>query len=123
MANSLKMMNQKLSQPKNWVSTTVPDLQKQYAELLTMDISMIGTAPFNTLVQQAFHVKNMEIFSILIYNIEKALAPKSTTDPTKKLPTEYHNFLSVFSQADSDILPPHHSYNHKIPLMEEKTPP
>ena len=65
----------------------------------------------------------MEIFSISIRDIEKALASKSTTDPAKKLPTEYHDFLNLFSQADSDILPPHHPYDHKIPLIKEKTPP
>ena len=65
----------------------------------------------------------MEIFSILIRNIEKALAPKSTTDSAKKLLTEYHDFFNGFSQADSDILPPHRFYDHKIPLMEEKTLP
>ena len=88
-----------------------------------MDILMIGAAPFNMLVQQASHAKNIKIFSILIRNIEKALAPKSTTDPAKKLPTEYHNFLNVFSQADSDILSPHRPYDYKIPLIEEKTLP
>ena len=122
-ADSLKMMNQELLQPKDWISSTVPDSKKKFAELPTIDISMIGAAPFNTLVQQASHAKNIEIFSISICNIEKALAPKSTTDPAKKLPTEYHDFLDVFSRADSDILLPHRPYDHKIPLMEEKTPP
>ena len=64
----------------------------------------------------------MEIFNISIHDIEKALAPKSTTDPAKKLPTEYYDFLNVFSRADLDILPPHRPYDHKIPLIEEKTP-
>ena len=123
MADSLKTMNQELSRPEDWVSPTVPDSQEKFAELPTIDISMIGVAPFNTLVQRASHAKNMEIFSILIRDIEKALAPKSTTDPAKKLPTKYHDFLNVFSRADSDILPPHRLYDHKIPLMEEKTPP
>ena len=83
---------------------------------------MIEAAPFNTLVQQAYHAKNMEILSISIHNIEKALAPKSPTDSAKKLPTEYHNFLNIFSRADSDILLPPRPYDHKIPLIEEKTP-
>ena len=109
--------------PEDWVLSTVSDSKKEFAELPTMDISMIGAVPFNTLVQQASHAKNMEIFSISIHDIEKALAPKSTTDPAKKLPTEYHDFLDVFSRADSDILLPHRPYDHKIPLMEEKTPP
>ena len=65
----------------------------------------------------------MEIFSTLICDIEKALASKSTTNPAKKLPTEYHNFLNIFFQADSDILLLHRPYNHNISLMEEKTPP
>ena len=58
---------------------------------------MIRAALFNTLVQQVSHAKIMEIFSILIRDIEKALALKSTTNPAKKLPTEYHNFLDLFS--------------------------
>ena len=65
----------------------------------------------------------MEIFSISIHVIEKALAPKSTTNLTKKLSVEYHDFFNVFSRADLDILPSHYFYDHKIPLMEEKTLP
>ena len=83
---------------------------------------MIGAAPFNTLMQQVSHAKNMEIFSISIRDIEKALALKSTTDFAKKLLTEYYDFLDVFFQADSDILPSHNTYDHKILLIEEKTP-
>ena len=96
-ADSLKTMNQELLRLEDWVSSTVSDSKKEFAELLTMDITIIGAAPFNTLVQRASHAKNVEIFSILIRDIEKALAPKSTTDPAKKLLTEYHGFLDVFS--------------------------
>ena len=122
-ADSLKTINQELLRPKDWVSSTVPNSKKKFAELQTIDISMIRAAPFNTLVQQVSHAKNMEIFSISICDIEKALAPKSTTDLAKKLPTGYHDFLNVFSHADSDILLPHRPYDHKIPLIEEKTLP
>ena len=97
MADSLKMINQELLQTKDWVSPTVPNSKKKFAELPTMDISMIGATPFNTLVQRASYTKNMEIFSISIRNIEKALVSKSTIDSAKKLPTEYHDFLDVFS--------------------------
>ena len=58
---------------------------------------MIWAALFNTLVQQTSHTKNIEIFSILIRDIENALAPKSTTNPVNKLPTKYHNFLDILS--------------------------
>ena len=116
-------MNQELLRPKDWVSSTVPNSQKKFAELPTIDISMTGVAAFNTLMQRASHAKNMKIFSILIYDIEKALALKSTTNTAKKLPTKYHDFLNVFSRSDSDILSPHRPYDHKIPLIKEKTPP
>ena len=122
-ADSLKTMNQKLLQPKDWLLPTVSDLKKKFAELPTMDISMIRAALFNTLVQQAFYAKNMKIFNISIHDIKKTLAPKSTTNSAKKLWIEYHDFFDIFSRADSNILPPHHPYDHKIPLIEEKTPP
>ena len=64
----------------------------------------------------------MEIFNISIYDIEKLLTPKSTTNLAKKLPTEYHNFHNIFSQADLDILSPYRLYDYKILFMEEKTP-
>ena len=96
-ADSLKTINQELSQPKDWVSSTISNSQEKFAKLLIIDISMIRATPFDTLVQQAFHAKNIEIFNILICNIEKTLAPKSTTDLAKKLPTEYHDFLNIFS--------------------------
>ena len=123
MADSPKTMNQELLQPEDKVSATVLDSQEKFVELPTIDISMIRAPSFNTLVHQASHAKNMEIFSISICDIEKALASKSTTNLAKKLPTEYHDFFNVFFQADSDILLPHHPYNHKIMLMEEKILP
>ena len=123
MADSLKIMNQELLQSVDWVSPIILNLQKKFAEIPTMDILMIGAALFNMVIQQVSHAKNMNIFSIIICNIEKALAAKSTTTLTKKLLTEYYDFLNVFFLADLDILPPHRSYDHKIPLMEEKTLP
>ena len=88
-----------------------------------MDISMIGATPFNTLVQRASYAKNMRSFSILICNIEKTLASKSSTNLVKKLPIEYHDFFDIFIWADSNILLPHRSYDNKISLMKNKTPP
>ena len=78
-ADSLKTMNQELLRLKDWVSPTVPDSQKEFVKLPTMDISMIRAVPFNTLMQQAFHAKNMEIFSISIRNIEKAFVKSATS--------------------------------------------
>ena len=49
-ADSFKTMNQKLLRPKDWVSPTISNLQKEFAELPTMDVLIIGAALFNTLM-------------------------------------------------------------------------
>ena len=97
MADTLKTMDQELLRPKDWVLPTIPNLLEKFAKLATMNISTIRAALFNTLMQQVSYAKNMEIFGILMYNIEKTLAPKSTTNSAKKLLTEYYDFLNVFS--------------------------
>ena len=50
MADSLKTMNQKLSRPEDWISSTILDSKKEFAKLPTIDILMIGAAPFNMLI-------------------------------------------------------------------------
>ena len=123
MAHSLNTINQKLLRPEDWILSTVPNSQEKFAELLTMNILIIGAVLFNTLMQQVSQAKNMEIFSISIRNIEKTLAPKSTTNLVKKPPTKYYHFLDVFFRADFDILLLHRPYDHKISLMKDKTSP
>ena len=38
------------------------------------------------------------------------------------LPSEYHEFLDIFSKKEADKLPERSSYDHKIPLMDGKEP-
>jgi len=38
-----------------------------------------------------------------------------------KLSSKYQNFLDVFDQAQADKLSSHHSYNHKIKLINDVT--
>ena len=89
-----------------------------------LDISMIGAAPFNHFVQKS--QKNpleVQIFSVTLRDINIALAPKKHTDPATKLPSEYHDFLDVFSRTEADVLPKHWPrYDHSIELMEGKIP-
>ena len=55
---------------------------------------------------------------------QKFMEGKSVTDPKSKLPSEYHDFLDVFSKPDSEKLPPHRpEADHEIKLQEGKTPP
>jgi hypothetical protein len=54
------------------------------------------------------------VFAVTLQDIEKALIPKVTIDPRKKLPKEYYKFLDVFSKKEADKLPPHRLYDYKI---------
>ena len=65
---------------------------------------------------------SIQVFSVTIRDIEKALGPKEFINPATKLPAEYHDFLDVFSKKDSDKLPEHRSYDYAIPLVKGKTP-
>ena len=62
----------------------------------------------------------MEVFAVLLRDIEKALESKKHFNLTVKLPKKYHQFLDIFSRQEADTLPVHRSYDHKIPLEDEK---
>ena len=64
----------------------------------------------------------MELFSISIKDVEKALKPKQHTDPATKLFPEFHDFFEFFSQQEANKLPQHRFYDHKIKFMEGKQP-
>ena len=85
----------------------------------SMDIRMIGPAPIAHLARRPGH----QVFVASMKDIEKALAPKKKVDVLSKLPSEYHEFASLFSQEEADKLPPHRSYDHKIPLRPGTEPP
>ena len=84
-----------------------------------LDICMIGAAPLARLSRKPNH----EIFAVSVKDVEQALAPKTYTDPAKKLPQQYHEFLDVFSRKEADTLPEHRQYDHRIELEPGKTPP
>jgi len=71
--------------------------------------------------------QKLTIFSISLHEINTALG---TEEKTKKklvledyIPKEYHEFHPLFSEALAKKLPPHRSYDQKIPLREGFTPP
>ena len=84
----------------------------------SMDICLIGSAPFMTLARRPEH----EIFAVSIADIDKALTPKAHTDPKTKVPLEYHDLLHVFSRSESDKLPIRRPYDHQIKLESGKQP-
>ena len=77
----------------------------------------------------------MQIFSLGIFAINKAfntkhsssdiqiaLDGKATIEPLTKIPPKYHSYANDFSVAESDKLPPHRSYDHKIQIEPGKIP-
>jgi len=66
-------------------------------------------------------------FKKTLYEIDKALrksAPQAEDDKIRELvPEGHHEFLPFFKKAVAEPLPPHCSYNYKIPLKEGFTPP
>ena len=97
-----------------------PELVKPLDQLpeTPFEIKMITAAPF-------FHVskqKGVELFSVSLKNVEKALRPKQRIDFTTKLFSELHEFLELFSGKETNKLPPHKPYDHKIKFIQYKQP-
>src|SRR5271169_1965960 len=88
-------------------------------------ITMINAAAFMSLTRQKFKKKKLQVFSLSLHEINKALKSKDAEGKNIKelLPEEYHDFLPLFSEAIANQLPPHRSYDHEIPLKEGFTPP
>ncbi|KAJ6437064.1 hypothetical protein O9K51_10361 [Purpureocillium lavendulum] len=64
--------------------------------------------------------RRLRVFSASLADIEKALAPKKRSDARDRLPTHYHEYLSVFDRAQADRLPPHRpGSDHKILLEKD----
>jgi hypothetical protein len=61
---------------------------------LKFDIIQIGAVPFSFLSKR----KEMEIFIVIMQNIEKALNLKPIVDLFTLLFKEYHEFLHLFSK-------------------------
>ena len=83
-----------------------------------LEIRLIGAAPFAHVAKQP----RIELFSATMRDIEKALAPKTYTNPATILPLEYYDYLSVFSQNEADKLPSYRPCDHKIELQPGKEP-
>ena len=82
-------------------------------------IYLIGAASFAALSK----TPGVELFAVTMRDIEKALEPKTRTNPATVLLTEYHDYLDVFSQTEIDKLPPYRDADYKIELEPEKMPP
>lgn len=104
-------------------------------EKATLPATQLMASVFGAIVRRARKTRSHErtesvqIFAASLADIEKALAPKKHSDPRKKLPKHYHDFLPLFDRRSADKLPPSRpGVDHEITLEtdeagKEKSPP
>ena len=85
-----------------------------------VDVAMIGADAYRA----ACKLKGAQVFAVsmrdLEYQAEKEAKPE--TNPRSVVPEEYHDLLDIFSKKNSDTLPPHRKYDHKIILEKQQKP-
>jgi len=100
-------------------------LPERIPEVQLDQIAMIAGSTFTRTLRRKKGI--IGAFKMTIYEINRALQQEEdTTDEAKikaLVPAEYHEFLPLFKKAIAEVLPPHRSYDHKIPLKEGFTPP
>ncbi len=115
---------------KRLVSTTA---QKE-----SFSIQSIDVASFKTLLNHSKKNK-IEVFALFMTNINREIAyntqcdlnalnvssidetAQNLKDIKAKLSSKYHEFLDVFDRAQSNKLPSHRLYDHKIELTSDFT--
>ena len=58
-----------------------------------------------------------------ISQLASATVQEPSDPDLSQIPPEYHEFVEVFSKKQSDKLPEHRPYDHRIPLEEGAVPP
>ena len=86
-------------------------------------VSLVGPHAFAMLCNQP----GAQLFVMSVteaIELASMQAGEATSDPDlSSIPPEYHEFADLFSQKEADMLPPHRSYDHQIPLEPGTTPP
>jgi hypothetical protein len=93
----------------------------------TIDIAAVSAIGFH----YNLRVPENKAFTTSLYEIDRLLEDRQEANNTpeedfvealrKVLPPEYWPYQDVFSQSESDKLPPHRPYDHKIELEGENT--
>ncbi len=128
--------------PNPSISSVLKVLQRSAPTASEKNFSMfsVRAAPFHALVKRS-KKDRIEVFAMsiedidreIVYNIQCELnvldvafidaSAQNLEDIKVKLSSEYQDFLDVFDRAQADKLPPHRSYDHKIELTNDVTPP
>jgi len=126
--------------PSSTTQTKASMMLKRLVREESFSIRSIDAASFKTLLNRSKKNK-IEVFALFMTNINRKIAyntqndlnalnvssidetTQNLKDIKAKLPSKYHEFLDVFDRAQSNKLPPHRFYDHKIELISDSTPP
>ena len=95
------------------------------ASKLRLNIARIGAALFTMLTKKPGH----KVFTVNLKDLDQVFKPfwqpalDTSIDLSTIIPSEYHEFLNVFSRQKSDEIPLYGAYNYYIPLKEGIKPP
>jgi len=124
--------------PSSTTQTKTSMMLKRLVRKESFSIRSIDAASFKTLLNRSKKNK-IEVFALFMMNINRKIAYNtqndlnalnvSSIDETAqdlkdikaKLPSKYHEFLDVFDRAQSNKLPSHRFYDHKIELISDST--
>ncbi len=124
--------------PSSTTQTKISMMLKRLVRKESFSIRSIDAASFKTLLNRSKKNK-IEVFALFMMNINRKIAYNtqndlnalnvSSIDETAqdlkdikaKLPSKYHEFLDVFDRAQSNKLPSHRFYDHKIELISDST--
>ena len=102
--------------------TQVNNTNMKEAAMRTNEIFEISAAALTTLRHRQKKKPNpeLEIFAASMADIDKALKPKTKTDPRAKLPDYLRDYIDVFDPIEADKLPEHRpGADHAIELIEQ----
>lgn len=77
-------------------------------------ISLTGEAAMCRRTKNKKRYGDEKYRQMFLYEINKTLNSEKVTDPEKPLPKEYHDFLPLLDEINTNKLPPHRLYDHKI---------
>ena len=86
----------------------------------TYKIAMISRAAFRLATEQ----KDSQVFLLTMSSAQEPTDPAKHPDyPANLVPSQYHDFLPLFTKNGADKLPPYRYVDHEIPLEADKKPP
>ena len=88
---------------------------------VSLDLGVISASIMAGYIRRARRIRDdsIQVGSITMGDIQKALAPKKPIDPRTKLPQQYQDMIGLFEPKNADSLPPYRGegVDHRIDLL------